>query len=206
MVKKRMELYRKEFDHWLNGGELLARTRKSYFLNKTVVTDWWLVDGINSNFSMENLLYEAPNVEVQFVINDKYVEFRKALADGKEVQVLIDNKWCTIKHSHEFLDNYTYRISPGLEVGDWATYDNGYTDELFEVKKMTKDGKVKYKHKILEATSLKKWVPKAGDWVIPKQVNGKAGTYISGFEVRMWTNDDVYECEPFIGQLPSFIR
>ena len=50
------------------------------------------------------------------------------------------------------------------------------------------------------------WQPKEGEFVIPKIIKGKAGTYISGFEVCMWTNDDVYECELFIGELPSFLR
>jgi len=52
----------------------------------------------------------------------------------------------------------------------------------------------------------KLWKPKEGEFVIPKIIKGKAGTYISGFEVCMWTNDDVYECEPFIGKLPSFLK
>lgn len=54
---------------------------------------------------------------------------------------------------------------------------------------------------------LEKWIPKEGELVIPSLIIPKTkSVYISGFEVRMWTLEDVYDCEPYQGPLPSFME
>ena len=94
-----------------------------------------------------------------------------------------------------------------FKAGDWVTIGGTLPQDKFQLT----ENEIKYKEILLGPFNFsedkwKLWKPKEGEWVVRTQVNGKAGTYISGFDVLMWTNEDVYECEPFIGKLPSFVR
>lgn len=89
-----------------------------------------------------------------------------------------------------------------FKVGDWVKI-NEYEEEV-STHKLDEDMLYLVKQFYKDYTKL--WKPKEGEWVVRTQVNGKAGVSISGFDVLMWTNEDVYECEPFIGELPSFLK
>ena len=69
MNKELIKKYKPEFDHWLNGGKLLSKHNHDLVWYETT----------NPSFSNSNTSY---------IINDKYVEFRIALAEGKTVEVL----------------------------------------------------------------------------------------------------------------------
>ena len=70
MNKELIKKYKAEFDHWLiNDGNLLS---------KHINDENWY-DAPNPSFT---------NVDVTYIINDEYVELRKALAEGKPVEVL----------------------------------------------------------------------------------------------------------------------
>ena len=111
LIKK----YKAEFDHFLNGGELLIRY---YDYEDREYKEWKEVDR-NYNWN-DGSLYKAP----QFIINDNFSELRKALCDGKTVQAYykFNNTWNYIIKP-EFKDNVSnYRIKPESEfkIGDFV--------------------------------------------------------------------------------------
>lgn len=102
MNKELIKKYKAEFDHWLNGGELLSKHPDE--------SNWYLVTVV---------LWNSP--KMQYVINDEYVEFRKALAEGKAVQMyckydsitpIWDDMTEVIKSIGFVMTKDNYRIKP----------------------------------------------------------------------------------------------
>ena len=84
MNKELIKKYKAEFDHWLNGGELLY----SYIDDKLL---WKSMDEIDKNTYPVYIRNPFQLSEHHIIIiNDEYVEFRKALAEGKIVEVAVD--------------------------------------------------------------------------------------------------------------------
>ncbi len=112
LIKK----YKAEFDHFLNGGELLIRY---YDYEDREYKEWKEVDR-NYNWD-DGGLHKAP----QFIINDEYSIFAKALCDGKTVQAYykFNDTWNDIIKP-EFKDNVlNYRIKPEepkFKIGDFV--------------------------------------------------------------------------------------
>ena len=81
MNKELIKKYKAEFEHWLNGGELLY----SYIDDKLL---WKSMDEIDKNMYP---VYTRNPFQLSehhiIIINDEYVEFRKALAEGKTIQI-----------------------------------------------------------------------------------------------------------------------
>jgi hypothetical protein len=68
MNKELILKYKTEFDHWLNGGKL---RHKAY-----------------GKWEQTNNIWSCRTADIAaVVIDDQYVEFRKALAEGKIVQI-----------------------------------------------------------------------------------------------------------------------
>lgn len=126
MNKELINKYKPEFDHWLNGGSVLINSDLGWCPIATEFT--W-----SCNISVNAL----------FVINDEYVEFRKALAEGKIIQIY------DAIYQHEYdpsLDRFgwkdfksftasssfsktpdLYRIKPDepkFKVGDFVTHES----------------------------------------------------------------------------------
>ena len=175
MNKELIKKYKAEFDHWLNGGELLSKHPDE--------TNWYLVTVV---------LWNCP--KMQYIINDEYVEFRQALAEGKTIQynplLTSHNRWDDIKKFKPTRDCTVanYRIKPEepkFKVGDWVRdlRDNRIFQinaENFNLKLSTTNGV--YTH----------WQPKQGALVIFKDKN----SIISIIKYNGETN--VY---PFIGEI-----
>ena len=125
MNKEIINKYKPEFEHWLNGGSLcIYRTDTKQFWEPTTIFNW----------DPEN-----PKTVV-YLINDEYVEFRKALAEGKTIQIydvikqhitnpnLDEYGWRDFKsftQSSPFSKSVgCYRIKPikpiGLKLGDYV--------------------------------------------------------------------------------------
>ena len=68
LIKK----YKAEFEHFLNGGKLLTRTKENFIWNDKINKD------IMWNFEIE---------DIDIIINDDYSELRKALFEGKTIQI-----------------------------------------------------------------------------------------------------------------------
>ena len=69
MNKQLINKYKPEFDYWLNGGKLLCYTE---------------VDGSYYEVTDEKWDFVC---DIGFIINDEFVEFRKAVAEGKTIQI-----------------------------------------------------------------------------------------------------------------------
>ena len=80
MIKELIKTHKTEFDHWMNGGTLLYR---HFDHKKQEFDEWEICDG---GF----LLNVRPIKYPCIIINDEYVEFRKALVEGKTVEVAVD--------------------------------------------------------------------------------------------------------------------
>ena len=177
LIKK----YKVEFDHWLNGGKLLA------YYKTDEEPKWWSdeesmnYDGVD-NFS--SILQNSLKLEdVLIVIDDEYVEFRKALAEGKIVQYyecVHQNELCSNLDKYDWLDwkaatpsssftkSLNYRIKPQepkFKVGDWVMEYNITTE--------TPIGKGFVGNIQVTAENLnsinnngfnKLWQPKEGEW------------------------------------------
>ena len=77
MNKELIKKYKTEFDHWLNGGKVISKY--------TLIPTW-------SNCQSEDI-WRIPDKNISkvlIVINDEYATYRKALAEGKIVEVATD--------------------------------------------------------------------------------------------------------------------
>lgn len=72
LIKK----YKAEFTYWLNGGSVLLGIRDSI----TSITKWY--PSVTDPFEEE-----STSGELLVIINDEYIELRKALAEGKTIQL-----------------------------------------------------------------------------------------------------------------------
>ena len=112
MNKELIKKYKAEFDHWLDGGKLLQKQ-----INLVIPAEWeeFLED------------WDWPIDELAVIINDEYVEFRKALAEGKIIQyrnlkVNVFKNWQDLGNL-KFNPNFEHRIKPEepkFKVGDWV--------------------------------------------------------------------------------------
>ena len=77
MNKELIKKYKTEFDHWLNGGKVISKY--------TLIPTW-------SDCQSEDI-WRIPDENISkvlIVINDEYATYRKALAEGKVVEVATD--------------------------------------------------------------------------------------------------------------------
>ena len=108
MNKELIKKYKQEFEYWLNGGKLQA---------KFVYDEWVEAPKDIFSYNMVNFV---------LVIDDEYVEFRKALAEGKIIQyrnlkVNAFKNWQDLGNL-KFNPNFEHRIKPEepkFKVGDW---------------------------------------------------------------------------------------
>jgi len=126
MNKELIKKYKKEFEYWLDGGKLLA----------------WYPDAslgwINPDKSINIKLWNQEKALI--IINDKYVEFRKALAEGKTIQYLnVNGIWKDTEHTNFSLILKHYRIKPNKiklwyweyedDSGDWGITHIRFSEE-----------------------------------------------------------------------------
>lgn len=119
MNKELIIKYKAEFDHWLAGGQLRYTTN---YHNDFHWNPWSLGDDDEAG------MWSAVDIDC-IVINDEYVEFRKALAESKKLQFYDKYKWDTetwddlnyTNPSFAFSPDLQYRVKPGptFQVGDW---------------------------------------------------------------------------------------
>ena len=179
MNKELIKKYKAEFAHWLNGGKLQAK----------FVNDPWeeAPEGIFSFTTINFIL----------VIEDEYVELRKALAEGKTIQMyckydgvtpIWDDMTEVIKSIGFVMTKDNYRIKPEeskFKIGDWVRdlRDN----RVFQINSVNFNLKLSIKN-----TVYVHWQPKKGELVIIKDKN----SIISIIKYNGETN--VY---PFIGEI-----
>lgn len=213
MHKELIKKYKAEFNHWLNDGKLQAKFNGNSWIEAPK-------DIFAFNYVANFIL----------VIDDEYVEFRKALAEGKVVQYNFGNyginrkdfpnTWKDLDLSIGILADRAcpenYRIKPEepkFKVGDWIRdlRDNSVfqiNSENFNLKLSTTNGV--YIH----------WQPKQGEWcwfsvknkiptigqflTIETDGNRKYSATFPNTPHPFITYYDY--CEPFLGQLPTNLQ
>ena len=158
MNKELIKKYKKEFDHWLNGGELLSKHPDE--------SNWYLVTTV---------LWNCP--KMQYVIDDKYVEFRKALAEGKVVQKqdYYSKQWIDMKNDnfHSASDTQyegVYRIKPEepkFKVGDWVLHRSKGVCKIEKISPSNEPDDKNvwlYNKGACFINELELWEPKPGEW------------------------------------------
>ena len=233
MNKELIKKYKKEFDYWLNGGEVL------FFYWE----DWY-----SSTCNPEMVFnHISPDDVKYYIINDEFVEIRKALAEGKTIQYNFGNyginkkdfpnKWKDLDQSIGILADRAcpenYRIKPEepkFEVGDWVV---NRINEIGQILQEDYKGKGLYKisntHALkcevgTSAKDLTIWVPKSGEWCWFWDYDNQPAIGKSNGVTPSSENCDFYMgntshpyniphlfqgfvfCEPYIGQLPSVIK
>ena len=99
-----------------------------------------------------------------------------------------------------------------IKVGDWVRWDRGKVSEVLAVSEecLIKNHSALSNGCNIHNHDLELWKPQVGDWcwfytrdtpILSKFYVMEHGRYT---ESILWTNQD--KCEPFIGNLPSFIK
>lgn len=104
--KELIKKYKNEFDHWLDGGDIVV-----------IFTNYGWVNGLSFNWGSNDL-----DCDIKYIIiNDEYAEFRKALAEGKTVQYYVDGfaVWQDVDSvgNHCISGKTNYRIKPEESQG-----------------------------------------------------------------------------------------
>ena len=224
MNKELIKKYKAEFDHWLNGGELLYA-----YIDDTF--SWKNMNAIDKNIYP---VYAKNPFQISeyhiIIINDEFGEFRKALAEGKTLQYNFGNfgtnkkdfpdSWKDLDLSIGILADRAcpenYRIKPEepkFKVGDWVRdlRDNS----VFQINSVNFNLKLSTKN-----TVYVHWQPKKGEWCWFSNKNGipTIGQFLSietdGNRKYSATFPNTphpfityYDyCEPFLGQLPTNLQ
>ena len=214
MNKELILKYKIEFDHWLYGGKLQVK----------FVNDPW-------EEAPEDI-FSYSTVNFVLVIDDTYIELRKALAESKIIQLneaekfsdqnrgWVDLSCTSLGSSTNLFPVEYYRIKPEeskFKVGDWVRAPSGCVYQINETN-------------ILHGTKhFIQWQPKEGEWCWfwndsddipilaklisieyflerPTEYKIKTPSYISETVYSCMTYMYFKNCEPFIGQLPTILK
>ena len=203
MNKQLIITYFEEFKHWLNGGKLL---HKDEFGNWENTRDIW------------DLRSERIKA---VIINDEFVEFRKAGAEGKQLQVSYNGgkTWFDkLYRKISWSKSQLVRIKPErykFKKGDWVIHNgvakrvtkavDGYIDSL--------DNEVAV---IMKEESLELWEPRGEEyfWYKNDLVRFHKTQTNLGLLLESARGCSYYQaeknfedyCEPFVGKLPSNLK
>ena len=202
MNKELIKKYKAEFDHWLNGGKLLAKHDNKGWINYYGEDIW------------------THSAETLIVIDDEYSMFRKALIEEENIEVLQQNteRWVSIDIIIKSIKPELYRIKPKeskFKVGDWVIHNgvatrvtkavDGYIDSL--------DNEVAV---IMKDESLELWEPNEKEYFWYKndlvrfhETQTNLGLLLeSARGCSYYPAEKNFEdfCEPFIGNLPTLIN
>ena len=209
MNKQLIITYFEEFKHWLNGGKVLSKY--------TLLPEW-------SDYQTEDI-WRIPDKDISkvlIVIDDKYVEFRKAMAEGKTIQCNAkegENDITYTAYGHTWWEDTTefkyattfYRIKPEepkFKVGDWVRAPSGSIYQINET------------NTIHGTEHFTPWQPEPSEWcwfhngTVESLYFYKFHSIISEGYIadipkdieHIMTSQIFKYCEPFIGKLPTIIK
>ena len=208
--------YEKEFLHMIHGGTLLCRVMISDE-DDEMYTIWYKVNACNNmkKWSSDYLFalsdIECKYLKPQFIINDEYCTYRKALADGKTIE---ERYYTPTDHWGKHLSGFAVspkmlRIKPEepeFKVGDWITV-NGPTGTFTEcISGIADDTYTLSGTNICYKSQASKWEPKKGEVCIFWNNDSNTAViaklrYTYRTEHSYWDN-----CMPFTGALPPHIK
>ena len=221
MNKELIKKYKAEFDHWLNGGAIQA------FYKQDNEPKWWTDDDSIYCDNFSHIISKSLGLDdVIIVIDDEYIEFRKALVEGKAIECLNwDDNWQDLIENNikfENIDLSRLRIKPEepkFKECDWVIHNGEY-------KKVTKviDGCIDSLDNqpavISKFDVLELWKPKNNEYFWYKndlvkfdETQTNAGLLLQSVRGCSYYGCSYYPsenfedfCEPFIGQLPSNLK
>jgi len=187
----------------------------NWFMEQPKNTEIWVKDVLN----VWSLTAQPTwGMTSDYVINDEYYEFRKALVDGRTIQYYVDGfaGWQdTTDFNNPMEGAGNYRIKPeepNFKVGDWVIETLMNKEKIYQVKELDiKD--------ILApgyCGDVKLWEPKKDEIVwcwddnMTKTAHiGKYSSYMQCTNRHRITTDmgcDYYDnIEPFIDKLPTIL-
>ena len=207
MNKQLINKYKPEFDYFLNEGKILYKHIHS--------NAWWNEDPWNY----------SPSYITAIIINDEYSEFRKALAEGKIIQINNSKPETWIDIDTDKLANYNpsfLRIKPDepkFKVGDFVRYVHSTPAKALEINNIN-GNRYYFTNSEMSCVEheLELWTPVKGEWCwfydnpdsrhshlaqfydMHKSSANSVLTFMSG-KVLAW-----YYCEPFLNSLPSYLK
>ena len=211
MNKKLIKKYSNEFNHWINGGAIQAFYKKGSELKWRTDEESIQSNGYtNFEFMILNSLGQN---DVLVVIEDSYLIYRKALAEGKEVEVAVDYNdvdgyiWKSMEDEefHHFnIDEIRIKPdAPKFKVGDWVVH-NGVIKQVTKAVDGLIDSLDNQVAVIMKDESLELWEPKDGEWCIMYDTEENPNvTYIG---LQKWNDKSKWKPIPFIGKLPPYIK
>ena len=165
----------------------------------------YLLDGTYENYLQENIKeFFSEHVCIKKGANrHPYADVLHEWIEGVEIQVLLNDEWSDYNCDLAYIEKYVYRIKPQepVKVGDWVL------DKHFRVgivESITNEGQYPVQVKffpsgrdVFDHKDLVLWQPKEGEWC----------WYGNSLLKVTDVNDlDLSKCEPFIGELPSFLK
>lgn len=208
MNKELIKKYFKEFNHWLDGGNVQAFYIKDD--EPKWITDEECIEYEgHDNFShiMQNSLEPE---DVLIIIDDEYIKFRGALANDKIVEYLdFRGEWrnlienCVLIEAIPLKDLRIKPKAPKFKVGDWVVH-NGVIKQVTKAVDGLIDSLDNQVAVIMKDESLELWEPKEGEWCIMYDM----GEYPDANSVTLqrWNNKSKWKPIPFIGKLPPYIK
>lgn len=204
MNKQLINKYKKEFDHWLNGGSILIKSDLGWC---PIATEFaW-----SCNISVDALL----------VINDEYVEFHKALAEGETIQINNSNPETWIDIDTDKLAHYNpsfLRIKPDeskFKVGDFVTPLNREINcSVWQIDKVLSCNTLVSGSTMLDPRTIQLWMPVKGEWCWFYD-NPKKDKYCNLSQFGEESNGRCFKtnsgtpwnfCEPFLNSMPSYLK
>ena len=205
MNKELINKYKLEFDHWLNEGKILYKHTNS--------NAWWNEEPWSYSLSYVTAI----------IINDEYVELRKALAEGKIVQYLgqYSNMWHEVPEPNFNLHPTCYRIKPdkpNFKVGDFVRYIHSTTAIALEINNINGN---RYYFTNSEMSCLEHelelWQPKPNEWcwfwdkcTPHRPTLRQYDIFPEGYGEENMFHDSEQNpfdfCEPFLNSRPSHLK
>lgn len=217
MNKELINKYKDAFDHYLQEGSICFKT------------DIWFT--YNPSSHVDPFVLNRQDTVRSVVINDDYVEFRKALAEGKTVQA--NKSYGAHAANPDLWEGITEKVmkcyntgflrikpdEPKLQVGDWVVMGRNSN----KLQWTEEDSKVVARQGVARQGEVTLWEPKKDDWcwfwnevmlkpefarlykIIPED---KAQPYRAYVDSRI-AGDDTFKyehCEPFSGTLPTHLQ
>ncbi len=200
MNKQLINKYKPEFDHWLNEGKILYKHINS--------SAWW---------NNEPWDY-SPDYVAAIIINDGYVEFRKALTEDKVIEYLgqSSNLWHEVPEPDFNLHPTCYRIKPDepkFKIGDFVRYVRAHAPRALEINNINGD---RYNFTNSEMSclehELEPWTPVKNEWCWFYDSKSNEYSNLAQFkepsEEYFKTNTGTYWSffEPFLNSIPSYLK
>ena len=216
MNKQLINKYKPEFDYWLNGGELLLG-----YKSKVEPIEWKILVEDDWDYCTTKHI---------IIINDEYSIYRKALAEGKTIQLngtaVNGETWNDCNKENLFIYGITaYRIKPDepkFKVGDFVTHESlKITRQITKVDDdfiYFKEGSWALPHVEGFINKLILWTPVKGEWCwFYDDLDSKYSHLAQFYDMNISEDNSLstfmsspitkwYYCEPFLNSRPSHLK